>query len=395
MINRKSIVFLGCSGFPFGLAEIQKITLISKSLVLTGNHVTVICEKGVHNKADHPELSACGNYQNIEYIYTSGDPFRNNNFIKRNLLKIKGLIQEILLLRRRKKDNKLNYAILSTENFPAVLFYFILSKIYGFKTVLLYVEYYSGIKKKWFKIGNKLNAKLFDKYAPLLADAISPISEFIIDHLKAVAPHKKYLKIPVLTEFERYDGIEILKEEKYFIFCGAANYKEIVQFIIDSFGKLKNTSAFLYLVINGSENELLEIKKYISITPQKDKIKLFSKLSEKQLFNYYKNAKALLIPLRPTFQDIARFPHKFGEYLASGNPVITTNYGEVKYYFKDMENMLIADKYDMNDYADKMQFVIDKPEVATKIGNEGKIAALSIFDYRTKAADIDNFLNLL
>ena len=109
--------------------------------------------------------------------------------------------------------------------------------------------------------------------------------------------------------------------------------------------------------------------------------------------SFYKNAVALLIPLRPTLQDKARFPHKIGEYLASGNPVISTNYGEVKYYFKDMENMLIADSYDINLFADKMQFVINNPIEGQRIGMNGKNMVLRIFDYRIQAPIINNFLN--
>jgi glycosyltransferase involved in cell wall biosynthesis len=120
---------------------------------------------------------------------------------------------------------------------------------------------------------------------------------------------------------------------------------------------------------------------------------MFSKLPQKELFTYYKNAIALLIPLRPTFQDFARFPHKTGEYLASGNPVISTNYGEVKYYFQDMKNMFLADTYDTDLFAQKMQFVIDNPEKAKNVGNEGKKIALEIFDYRNRAAVINDFLN--
>jgi glycosyltransferase involved in cell wall biosynthesis len=393
MNSKKYIVYLGTSGFPYGLAGIQKAILISKCLVLTDNSVTVICERGIHNEADYPELKDCGNYENIEYVYTSGTPFRNENFIKRNLLKIKGVINELLLLKKRKKNNKLDYAILSTRSFYSILFYFILSKLIGFKTILNYVEYFSEIKKKWFQVGAWFNDKLYDKYTPMLVDAVFPISEFLINHLKEISPDIKYLKLPVLTDFERYNNIEILKEQKYFLFCGAAVYKEIIQFIIDSFGRLNDTYFFLYLVINGDENDILEIRKYINNNLQKDRIKLFSKLTEKRLNSYYKNAIALLIPLRPTFQDSARFPHKIGEYLASGNPVISTNYGEIKYYFKDMENMLIADSYDINLFVDKMQFVIDNPIDVQKIGINGKNMALPLFDYRIQAMVIDNFLN--
>ena len=98
--------------------------------------------------------------------------------------------------------------------------------------------------------------------------------------------------------------------------------------------------------------------------------------------------------MRPTFQDIARFPHKTGEYLASGNPVISTNYGEIKYYFIDGKSMLLAKTYDINLFTEKMQFVIDNPTEAQKIGLEGRNVASKLFDYRYKAKEIDDFLTL-
>ena len=202
------------------------------------------------------------------------------------------------------------------------------------------------------------------------------------------------MKIPVLTDFEKYNDIEILRDQKYFLFCGNAAYKEIILLIIDSFRQLNdNTFIYLYLVVSGKENNLIEIKKYIGNYLLNDKIKIFSNLSEKQLYSYYNSAMALLIPLRPSFEDMARFPHKTGEYLASGNPVISTNYGEVKYYFKDMVNMLLADKYDIISFAKKMQFVINNPMEAKKIGKLGKAVASQIFDYRANATVINDFIN--
>ena len=166
MPNRKSIVYLGNSGFPYGLAEIQKMIFISKSLIETGNYVTVINTHGTHNKSDHPELKASGNFEGIEFVYSSKNPFRDNSFIKRNLLKIYGNINEFLFLRTQKKNNKLDYAILSTHSFYSILYYVSLSKLFGFKTILNYAEYYPGIKKRWFQIGTCFNDKLYDKYAP-------------------------------------------------------------------------------------------------------------------------------------------------------------------------------------------------------------------------------------
>lgn len=393
MNNKKHIVYLGCTGFPYGMAEMEKLILISKSLVITNNNVTVISNQGVNNRNDHPDLKATGYYQQIEYVYTSGDPFYNENFINRNILKLKGWLNEISFLKKRKRDKKLDIAILSTNSFTSVLYYVMLAKIIGFKTILNHVEYYSAIKKKWYQIGTIVNHKLYDSYAPKLVTGIFPISKFLIDRLNKMAPKKPYLKIPTLTEFEKYNNTEILNIEKYFLFCGSAIYKEVISFIIDSFNLLNNSDIFLFLVINGNESDVNEVKKYISASPKKNKIKFLSKLSQKDLLNYYRNSLALLIPLRPTFQDIARFPHKFGEYLASGNPVITTNYGEVRNYFQDMENMLIAETYETNKFAEKMEFVIDNKELAKKIGLNGKEIALQIFNYQSKGKEISEFIH--
>lgn len=392
MSRKKHIIYLGSVGFPYGMAEIQKIILISKSLILKGNHVTVISNKGVHNSKDHPEFKAFGEYQNIQYEYTSGEVFRQDNFIKRNVLKAKGFINEFRSIRKKKKNNKLDFAIISTHNFYLFSYYCAVSKISGFKTILNYVEFYSGVKKKPSQFRKHINDYLFDKFAPKMVDSIFPISEFLINHIQDIAPQKKYLKIPVLTDFDKYIDIKIQESNPYILFCGAAGYMEIIQFIVDSYNKIADKSVYLYMVINGNHEDKLKVIDYFSKTKKANLIKMFSKLSEKELYTYYKNAFALLIPLRSTFQDIARFPHKTGEYMASGNPVISTNFGEMKYYFKNNENIFLADDYDIDLYAEKIMHVIENPHLAEKIGLEGKKLAEQLFDYKFKATEIDTFL---
>ena len=77
-------------------------------------------------------------------------------------------------------------------------------------------------------------------------------------------------------------------------------------------------------------------------------------LPYEDLVKLYLGAKALLIPLRNSTEDIARFPNKICEYTASRGLVITTNYGEVKNYFNDNYNALIADEFSVNSYSGKL-----------------------------------------
>lgn len=395
-MSKKSIVYLGYSSFPFGLAEVQKIILISKGLILSDNTVTVICRNGIHNKSQHPELKPEGVFQGIQYKYASGSCFRNDNFFKRRLNELKGKVNETLLLWKLKRKGQLDFAILSTRKFSSVLYYVILSKLFGFKTVLNYVEYYTAFHKRKFQLRQRVNDKLFDNYAPRMVDSVFLISEYLNDHVLKIAPRKKIFKIPGLTDFDKYSLVDEMQTEPYFLFCGDASYKEIVFFIIDSYALVKNPSSFyLYLVVSGRENSIEQVKQYAEKQNNIKTVKIFSRLPESKLYSLYKNAKALLIPLRPTIQDAARFPHKTGEYMASGNPVISTNYGEMKFYFKDKENLLLADSYDKKEFAERMQFIIDNPEEAKEIGIRGRDIAADLFEYKRQSPRIDSFLESL
>ena len=185
---RKRIVYLGFSSFLYGRAESQKIILISKSLIFSDNNVTVVCRNGTHNKLQHPAIKPKDKFDGIQYLYASGSCYRSNNFFKRRLYEIKGKINEFLTLWGMKRNRRLDYAILSTRRFSSILYYVILSKIFGFKTILNYVEYYSAFKKKKFQFRKRLNDQLFDYYAPRAVSAVFPISEFLIQHILAIAP---------------------------------------------------------------------------------------------------------------------------------------------------------------------------------------------------------------
>ena len=110
------------------------------------------------------------------------------------------------------------------------------------------------------------------------------------------------------------------------------------------------------------------------------------------LLNYYLNASALLIPLRPNIQDKARFPQKISEYVISGNPIITTKYGEVINYFEDSVNALIADEYDVNLFSKKMEYIIKYPEKSLEIGLGGKEVGMKYFNYKNYSSSLYNLL---
>lgn len=385
-MKKIKIAWVGTSGFPHGLAEVVRQRLIAKSLIKLQCSVVILNRKGVHNQASNLTIEPQGNYEGIDYIYLSGSAYKPHNFLKRNLKKIAGLTNEIKHLIR----NDYNFLVTNTRSFPNVLYYRILSKIFKLKFILSYVEFNSASPDRSLK--TRINDFFFEEFAFSLIDGILPIS----DYLKAFALKKRKtlpaLKIPTIVDFSLFANQNGGAGEKYFLFCGAASYAELIEFNIRAFEKINDPEYQLYLVASGNAPEREHIIRLIEMSPKKGLIRMFSNLSYDELIRLYQNASGLLIPLRPIIKDIARFPHKIGEYTASGKPIITTGYGEINHYFKDGVNALIAREYDVDSFSKKMLYVIEKPSESSDIGKAGKVLGLKEFDNLQLGEKIKKFL---
>ena len=391
----KHIVFLGESGFPVGLATIQRMTLMAKALLYAGCRATVICRKGVWKKEEGKNFDNQGKFEGIDYIYTSKNVFKPTGFINRNIQKLKGMHGEFMYLKHLKKHDKIDLAIISDLKVIHVLRYIFYSKFLNFPIATNFVEMASSMQHRTTFL-NKVNDYIHDKWAIKLFDGALPISDRLMTYYKVVSPSKPNLKLPILCDFEKFN-IQKGTEEPYFLYCGSIRYEQVRNFIIDSYNSLStNKNTKLYMIISGgSTKETILLQQELNVLFDIQRIRLFSNIPYKQLVHLYINAIGLLIPLRHTEQDASRFPHKIGEYLASGNPVITTDVGEIKNYFEDGRTALIADTYTTKAFAEKMEFVLNHPEAAQEIGLNGKKLGLKEFDYRTHGVRLKGFINEL
>ena len=329
----------------------------------------------------------------IDYVYTCGTPYRSDSFIKRNLTKLVGGVREVFLLLSLARQRKIDVAILYTAHFSTLLYYRGWSKLLGFPLVMNYVEYRSAFTTSSRR--SKVSWKLTDRLAARLVDGVLPISEFLIEQVKKQSKNTPYLKVPTLCDFSRYSYLESDQEgPRYLLYCGSAAYYEVANFIIASFERLANApDVFLYLIINGWPQQIAKVSQRIAQSPKSNQIKTFSKVSNEDYSRLLFQAEGLLIPLRPSVQDIARFPNKVGEYVASGNPMVATQVGEIAHYFKDNKSAFLADHYDEESFSQKMQELIANPEHARAVGQAGKQLGHQEFDYQTSGKKLLAFLH--
>jgi glycosyltransferase involved in cell wall biosynthesis len=391
--NFNHVVFLGEARFPFGFAAVQRMTLMAKALLYMGIKPIVICRKGSWDWNEHIDFDYKGNFEGIDYIYTSKVVHKPSGFLRRNIQKLRGIYGEYKYLKQLKRDGGIDMAIVANRKLFHVVRYIFYSSFLNFPIALNLVEMASSMQNRT-NFFAKINDYLLDEYIIRLFDGALPISDKLMTFYRLKVTSKPAKKIPIICDFEKFNIAKDNTQESYFLYCGGVDYEQVRDFVIEAYNKMTYKRGYkLYMIISAEDQSRITglqqrlQKKYNTVN-----IKVFSNISYQELVDLYINAKALLIPLRNTIQDISRFPHKIGEYLASGNPVITTNIGEIENYFKDGETALVADTYNIDLFSKKMKYVLDYPEISKKIGIAGKKMGFKEFDYRAHGNKLLNFL---
>lgn len=327
------IVFVGLSGVPYQgracdprLATIANL-LIKEAEVCILNRYSTLCKRHVNDIALSKAVV-------IKEIIT---PCKSKKLSTIVLFVLSVLIEPFVLLRMRCNKRIDILHVYSGHYFDFVLYYCI-SRLIGAKVIYEYVEYRSE-KDKTKSLYHQWNGKMCDRYGAHLWDGCIAISNFLEQQAKAVNPHLPTIKVTPLCDFSIFEknNKRVNQKEPYLMFCGHANYYEIIKQIIDAYEcSVIHRTKKLLLVLSGEENQIRRVKEYAPNSIIKNR------LAYEELISYYKNAFALIIPLRDTIEDKARFPNKLCEYTAVGGLIVSTNFGEIPYYFRDGDNAVIA-----------------------------------------------------
>lgn len=317
-------------------------------------------------------------------------PPKNTNKIWSIVLFLLSILYEPIKIIEFNRKRRIDVIHVYSGHYFDFLYYFIISRIIKSKVIYQYVEYRTAFKPRG--LYHKINSYLCDYWGMKLFDGVLPISNYLEEKVKCVNSNVPTLKLPPICDFDLFANtkIGIKKDFSYLLFCASLEYLEVIEFVVNSFNKsLISKDKKLVLILSGNINEIKRLRN------KWQECIILTQLPYDELISYFKEAYALFIPLRPIVSDIARFPNKICEYLASEGVIITTNVGEVSYYFKDALNAIVAREYTENsmvDCLDKLQNGKYNYEVIRKNGYElGK----QLFDADSYVDDIQSFLEKL
>ena len=78
--------------------------------------------------------------------------------------------------------------------------------------------------------------------------------------------------------------------------------------------------------------------------------------------------------------------------MLSGVPSVITNVGDFHMFLKDRQNIIFAKPDDEVDFANQLIWTLENYEKANEIAENGREAALILFNYKNEAQKVKNII---
>ncbi|HEY5535350.1 MAG TPA: glycosyltransferase [Ignavibacteria bacterium] len=346
--------------YPNGLAVTKKIQNILYYLFSQKIEINVISYR-----SKFPQPSEKGLDNGIPYVNIGiGLDLKLLNLHKTIMYLFKGLY---LILKHKKKGCKNIFYCIGAINIENLLFVF-WARLLRYKLVFDVNEDYSFFEDQ-VKIISRFKIwtiKQLDFFTYRWATAIIVVSTHLRN--KYLKRNKKHILLIPVTAKENFNpNKSFFNDPLQVVYAGSFDIKDGVNYIIEGFNSFNNIYHNARLILTGkSDQQVIYQEKYKSYS----NIIFKGHLSEDEFYDLLKNADVMCMCRTNSGFANAGFPFKLGEYLATGNPVISTK-------ASDVENYLTKDDAYLIDFNSPQQIgaalteIVNNPDVARKIGLNG------------------------
>ncbi|OGU05260.1 MAG: hypothetical protein A2075_01050 [Geobacteraceae bacterium GWC2_58_44] len=375
METQVSVVFMGNFTYPRGMADAKRIQhfidyLVHESIT---PKVLLLRQGGVQVSRD----TCDGSHKGV-YYKTIGYDIKLNLFLPFTLFKY--LVDGLQALRSWKSNDKKNilycYGGLTLENILFVLF----ARMSGYLVVLDIVEDNTFIKEKLHLLGKLkwLSGELLEKHITRFADGVVVISSYLQRlYQKELGTSLPICLIPICARCQERSDKKPRSEQLKFVYSGSFAKKDGVELLIEAFEQVHKENGNCVLMLTGVGSNLPEYQARIAGNPA---IRYLGYLDDAEFQQFLQQADVLCITRTGSTYANAGFPFKLGEYLATGNPVVVSDVGDVSYYLQNMKDAIIVKADDLTDVKKAMEFCLRNPEEAAKIGLNGQSKCREYFD---------------
>jgi len=387
-----------CSGigFPGGLAATNRLCMIGRAVAGQGTSFSVL---HIGGSAVNINKDVKGVYEGIEFEYLPGIISRPKNFLKRKFVYFYGALLAIfrILAIRNSKHKICVYMFVG----PGVL-----ELLLSILLWLLRVPVVCEVNEWWG--GDNFASRIAQWFqnGPLLyfSKGTITISRTIERRLRELCAKRNFvneiIRVPVLVDLEKWKFATKKNQNRqndlpYILWCGdVEGYFYDVQFMLRTLSYVLQRGYKCKLILAGqkSPHTKNKIERYLkNLGLPKNCVDLTGYVTDGCLNELMSDAVALLLPLWNNDRSQCRFPTKLGQYLASARPVVTSNVGDTGELLTDGLSGYICPPGDELAFAEKICQVLNEPQKALAVGQNGRKQALKWLDYRKYGQPLARF----
>lgn len=101
-------------------------------------------------------------------------------------------------------------------------------------------------------------------------------------------------------------------------------------------------------------------------------------------------ADLFVMPFPETVYNVGRWPSKINNYMSVGRPTVSNPVGDIKGLF-DRHNIGLLADWDPEDFALKILFLLEHPDVAQDLGRNARRAAVTEYDWKVLIVRLEKF----
>jgi glycosyltransferase involved in cell wall biosynthesis len=198
-----------------------------------------------------------------------------------------------------------------------------------------------------------------------------------------VPPGSNIDLIRPMDKMEMRDSYSLPQESTIAVYIGFAPYD--LQFLAQAIREILQRQSDAYVLVCGADLDLS--REGIQDESLSRRYLSFGFLPYEKLAEVLGTADVLLLPYRSTSVNLGRFPNKFGDYLASGRPILTQDTGELGEAVK-AHNVGVFGGDTPAEFAGAFQQLVSKPTLLQQLGENARELAVKEFSWREIGARV-------
>ena len=399
-----NILLITASNFPFGGASANVLRLLTTGFVKTNRKVDVLLQRGKQfGKTDNTDKRT-ENYKGVSYTYC-GYLSRPANYFKKFIDTLAGIFIPPIIVAIKKLKNKVDCVLVYNGRAYESVVLLVICKILRITIINYVVEWFDKetVAPRWWKFPKWWDFLFLMTFLNKCFSGLVVTSQYLKKYyVKKGVKSDNILIQPNLLDismFENHGKLIPNREKKARIgYCGTPTRKDGINDLFLSFQIVQKMYADSELIIIGDSTDKSSL--IPKLEEKAIELGIFEKVKFTGLVGHKEipmllNSCDILVLARPSgkFAE-AGFPTKLGEYMACQKPVVITKVGDIPLYLKDKANAMLAEPDNPISVASKINYLIENPEKAKEIGENGCLWANNKLDYVKSTQVIGKFLDM-